>query len=118
MTIKQVTIYTDGACSGNPGPGGWGALLFYGENRKELSGAEPALSLIHIYGKVAYTKTYLDAAPSSIDSRVYVGKEVLDLLGVKSTFNTSLKVLDVTLEPVSYTHLSDFAVFHPICDRS
>ncbi len=42
MTIKQVTIYTDGACSGNPGPGGWGALLFYGENRKELSGAEPA----------------------------------------------------------------------------
>jgi ribonuclease HI len=36
-----VTIYTDGACSGNPGPGGWGAILIYGEARKELSGFEP-----------------------------------------------------------------------------
>jgi len=33
-----VTIYTDGACSGNPGPGGWGAILIYGDNRKELFG--------------------------------------------------------------------------------
>lgn len=39
--MKQVSIYTDGACSGNPGPGGWGAVLIYGEVRKELSGAEP-----------------------------------------------------------------------------
>ena len=38
--MKQVTIYTDGACSGNPGPGGWGAILMYGEHRKELSGGE------------------------------------------------------------------------------
>ena len=37
-TIPQVTIYTDGACSGNPGPGGWGALLRYGKHEKELSG--------------------------------------------------------------------------------
>ena len=37
-TIAQVTIYTDGACSGNPGPGGWGALLRYGKHEKELSG--------------------------------------------------------------------------------
>lgn len=36
--IKAVDIYTDGACSGNPGPGGWGAVLLYGKNRKELSG--------------------------------------------------------------------------------
>lgn len=35
-----VTIYTDGACSGNPGPGGWGAILMYGDKRKELSGFE------------------------------------------------------------------------------
>ena len=40
--MKQVTIYTDGACSGNPGPGGWGAVLLYGEHRKELSGGEAA----------------------------------------------------------------------------
>lgn len=39
-TSKGVIIYTDGACSGNPGPGGWGALLIYGEKEKELSGGE------------------------------------------------------------------------------
>ncbi len=39
--MKQVTIYTDGACSGNPGPGGWGAILRYGEHEKELSGGDP-----------------------------------------------------------------------------
>ncbi len=38
--MKTVTIYTDGACSGNPGPGGWGAILQYGELEKELSGGE------------------------------------------------------------------------------
>ena len=36
--MKTVTIYTDGACSGNPGPGGWGAILMYGQHKKELSG--------------------------------------------------------------------------------
>ncbi|RTL72676.1 MAG: ribonuclease HI [Hyphomicrobiales bacterium] len=36
----KVTIYTDGACSGNPGPGGWGAILISGTHRKELSGGE------------------------------------------------------------------------------
>jgi len=40
--MKKVTIYTDGACSGNPGPGGWGAILLYGEHKKELSGGEPS----------------------------------------------------------------------------
>lgn len=38
--MKEVTIYTDGACSGNPGPGGWGAVLMYGEHRKEISGGD------------------------------------------------------------------------------
>ena len=37
---KIVLIYTDGACSGNPGPGGWGALLLYGTDEKELTGGE------------------------------------------------------------------------------
>ncbi len=36
--MKEVHIYTDGACSGNPGPGGWGAILIYGDAEKELSG--------------------------------------------------------------------------------
>ncbi|MDR3310632.1 MAG: ribonuclease HI [Oscillospiraceae bacterium] len=38
--MKNITIYTDGACSGNPGPGGWGAILMYGDRRRELSGGE------------------------------------------------------------------------------
>ena len=38
--MKTVTIYTDGACSGNPGPGGWGAILMFGRHKKELSGGE------------------------------------------------------------------------------
>ena len=37
----NVTIYTDGACSGNPGPGGYGAILMYGAHKKELSGGNP-----------------------------------------------------------------------------
>lgn len=40
--MKQIEIYTDGACSGNPGPGGWGAVLKYGNHEKELSGGEKA----------------------------------------------------------------------------
>ena len=39
--MDQVTIYTDGACSHNPGPGGWGCVLIYGKHRKEASGSEP-----------------------------------------------------------------------------
>lgn len=39
---KKITIYTDGACSGNPGPGGWGALLMYGSTIREIAGYSPA----------------------------------------------------------------------------
>jgi ribonuclease HI len=38
--VSEVEIYTDGACRGNPGPGGWGALLVSGERRREIRGAE------------------------------------------------------------------------------
>ena len=40
MNDNTVNIYTDGACSGNPGPGGWGAVLLYGAHEKQLSGGE------------------------------------------------------------------------------
>ena len=40
MTAPKVVIHTDGACSGNPGPGGWGAILRYGGHEKELKGGE------------------------------------------------------------------------------
>jgi ribonuclease H len=36
--MEEITIYTDGACSGNPGPGGWAAVLMLGDNKKEISG--------------------------------------------------------------------------------
>ena len=39
--MKAVSIYSDGACSGNPGPGGWGTILIYGSQEKELSGHDP-----------------------------------------------------------------------------
>ncbi len=39
--MKEITIYCDGACSGNPGPGGWGTILFYNQHQKELSGFSP-----------------------------------------------------------------------------
>ena len=39
--MKKVNVYTDGACRGNPGRGGWGAILVYGAKEKELSGGEP-----------------------------------------------------------------------------
>lgn len=41
-TLSTVTIYTDGGCKGNPGPGGWGVVLLAGKHRRELKGAEPA----------------------------------------------------------------------------
>jgi len=40
MSLNKVIVHTDGACSGNPGPGGWGAILEYNGTRKELSGGE------------------------------------------------------------------------------
>jgi len=40
--MKQVYIYTDGACRGNPGRGGWGAILIYGSFKREISGGEPS----------------------------------------------------------------------------
>jgi ribonuclease HI len=40
--MGEAVIYTDGACSGNPGPGGWGAVMTYGDTKKELHGGDPA----------------------------------------------------------------------------
>jgi ribonuclease HI len=39
--VKQIEIFTDGACKGNPGPGGWGALIRYGDHEKEIAGGDP-----------------------------------------------------------------------------
>jgi len=38
--LQQITVYTDGSCLGNPGPGGWAAILLHGDDRKEIAGGE------------------------------------------------------------------------------
>ena len=70
--LPEVEIYTDGACSGNPGPGGWGALLRYGAVEKELSGGEGlttnnrmelmgAISALEALKRPARVKLYTDS---------------------------------------------------------
>ena len=65
--MREVKIYTDGACSGNPGPGGWGAILLYGEHRKELSGgaAETTNNRMELQGVIAGLEALL--APCEVD---------------------------------------------------
>lgn len=41
IPVKQITVHTDGACEGNPGPGGWAAILQYGAQTREIAGGEP-----------------------------------------------------------------------------
>ena len=50
----KVKIYTDGSARGNPGPGGWAAILIYGDNKKEISGGSPETILNDKCGKVMY----------------------------------------------------------------
>ena len=52
--MKKVVIYTDGACSGNPGPGGWGAVLMYGQFKKEISGGEKMPCEVDLFTDSAY----------------------------------------------------------------
>jgi ribonuclease HI len=71
--MQEVTIYTDGACSGNPGPGGWGAILMMGPHSKELSGFAPqttnnrmeiqaAISALKALTRPCKVKLYSDSA--------------------------------------------------------
>jgi len=62
-----VVIYTDGACSGNPGPGGWGAILIAGGHRKELSGGEPATTNNRMELMAAIAALEALKAPSRVD---------------------------------------------------
>jgi ribonuclease HI len=57
--LPEVIVYTDGACSGNPGPGGWGAILIWNGKEKELSGGDPALKDMK---KPCHVKIHSDSA--------------------------------------------------------
>ncbi|GAB4374439.1 MAG: ribonuclease HI [Kiloniellaceae bacterium] len=69
MTAKppRVEIFTDGACSGNPGPGGWGAVLRYGAAEKELSGGEKATTNNRMEMMAAIAALEALKRPSAVD---------------------------------------------------
>jgi ribonuclease HI len=64
--VKRVDIYTDGACSGNPGPGGWGALLVSGSHEKEIYGGESATTNNRMELTAAVEALQLLKAPSEV----------------------------------------------------
>jgi ribonuclease HI len=65
--MRRVTIYTDGACLGNPGPGGWAALLDDGDGRRELSGFEPATTNNRMELRAAVEGLRALGEPSDVD---------------------------------------------------
>jgi ribonuclease HI len=64
---RRVVIHTDGACSGNPGPGGWGAILESGPHRKELKGGEPMTTNNRMELTAAIRALEALKAPSDVD---------------------------------------------------
>ncbi|HUA88663.1 MAG TPA: ribonuclease HI [Steroidobacteraceae bacterium] len=69
----MIEIYTDGACRGNPGPGGWGALLIHGEHRRELNGAE-ALTTNNRMELTAVIRA-LEALKRPVAARIYTDSQ-------------------------------------------
>ncbi|QCK88378.1 ribonuclease HI [Phreatobacter aquaticus] len=67
MTVRRVEIFTDGACSGNPGPGGWGAILRYNGAEKELSGGEALTTNNRMELLAAITSLEALTRPSEVD---------------------------------------------------
>jgi ribonuclease HI len=67
MTTRRVEIFTDGACSGNPGPGGWGAILRYNGAEKELSGGEALTTNNRMELLAAITALEALTRPSDVD---------------------------------------------------
>ena len=65
--MKKVTIYTDGACSGNPGPGGWAAVLQYGDKSRELSGGEAQTTNNRMELRAAISALELLKEPCEVD---------------------------------------------------
>ena len=70
--MKQIEIFTDGSCKGNPGPGGWGAIIRYGKHEKEISGGDPdttnnrmemsaAIKALQILIEPCHVKLYTDS---------------------------------------------------------
>lgn len=69
----MIEIYTDGACRGNPGPGGWGALLMMGNREKELSGADPSTTNNRM--ELTAVIRALEAMKRPVQARLYTDSE-------------------------------------------
>lgn len=65
--LPSVAIFTDGACKGNPGPGGWGAILRFGGQEKELNGAEPLTTNNRMELQAAISALNALSRPCSVD---------------------------------------------------
>ncbi|MBN1859799.1 ribonuclease HI [Candidatus Bipolaricaulota bacterium] len=81
----DVAIYTDGACSGNPGPGGWGAILVSGDHRKEMSGGAPETTNNRMELTAAIEALKALRAPSSVDlytDSTYLKKGISEWISV------------------------------------
>ena len=65
--MRRVTIFTDGACAGNPGPGGWAAILIAGPHRREIAGFEPATTNNRMEVMAAIAALRALRAPSEVD---------------------------------------------------
>jgi ribonuclease HI len=74
---KRVDIFTDGACAGNPGPGGWGAILRYGEREKELCGGEAATTNNRMELMAAIKA--LEALNAAVEVHVHTDSQYLQL---------------------------------------
>ena len=72
--MKSVIVYTDGACSGNPGPGGWGAILKYGNKKKEMSGgeAETTNNRMELMGVIAALSALKEPCIVSLLSLIHI----------------------------------------------
>lgn len=80
-TRPEVQIFTDGACSGNPGPGGWGAVLRYGPHEKELSGGEAQTTNNRMEMTAAIKGLEALKKPSRVDlytDSIYLQKGVME----------------------------------------
>ena len=86
--MKKVTIYTDGACSGNPGPGGWGAILMYKDQKKEISGYFPDTTNNRIIAISNHIKEYLiEIVPFLTSLKIMISHKI------ENTINEIIKVL-------------------------
>jgi ribonuclease HI len=85
--MKQVQVYADGACSGNPGPGGWGAILRFGGHERELAGFDPATTnnRMELLGVIEALRTLKEPCEVAVfsDSRYVVDGAMKWLSGWK-----------------------------------